>query len=81
MAADLDAIFLGAQVVGVIMGGQVGLADHLKIGEGAMIAAGSGLMRDVPAGEKWGGSPARPVKDWLREVSMLAKITKNKRIG
>ncbi len=66
---------------GVIMGGQVGLADHLKIGEGAMIAAGSGLMRDVPAGEKWGGSPARPVKDWLREVSMLAKITKNKRIG
>lgn len=63
---------------GVLMGGQVGLADHLTIGDGAMIAAGSGLMRDVPAGEKWGGSPARPIKDWLRETSMLTKLTKKR---
>lgn len=63
---------------GVMMGGQVGLADHLAIGAGAQIAAGAGLMRDVPAGEKWGGRPARPVKDWLRETAMLAKLTKKR---
>lgn len=63
---------------GVMMGGQVGLADHLVIGAGAQIAAGAGLMRDVPAGEKWGGRPGRPVKDWLRETAMLAKLTKKR---
>lgn len=63
---------------GVMMGGQVGLADHLAIGAGAQIAAGSGLMRDVPAGEKWGGRPGRPVKDWLRETAMLSKLTKKR---
>jgi UDP-3-O-[3-hydroxymyristoyl] glucosamine N-acyltransferase len=63
---------------GVMMGGQVGLADHLNIGAGAMIAAGSGLMRDVPAGEKWGGRPGRPIKDWLRETAVLAKLAKKR---
>lgn len=63
---------------GVLMGGQVGLADHLSIGEGAQLAAGAGVMRDVPAGEKWGGRPARPIKDWLRETATLAKLAKKK---
>ncbi|GJL91385.1 UDP-3-O-(3-hydroxymyristoyl)glucosamine N-acyltransferase [Hyphococcus sp.] len=63
---------------GVMMGGQVGLADHLTIGDGAMIAAGSGLMRDVPAGEKWGGRPGRPIKDWLRETAALSKLAKKR---
>lgn len=63
---------------GVFMGGQVGLADHLTIGDGAQIAAGAGLMRDVPAGEKWGGRPARPARDWLKEMAMLSKIARDK---
>ena len=63
---------------GVFMGGKVGLADHLTIGAGAMIAAGSGLMRDVPAGEKWGGRPARPVKEWLKETATLTRLANNK---
>ncbi len=64
---------------GVMIGGQVGLADHLKIGACAQIAAGAGLMRDVPAGEKWGGRPARLAKDWLRETATLAKLAKKKK--
>lgn len=63
---------------GVMMGGQVGLADHLTIGNGAQIAAGSGLMRDVPPGEVWGGRPARPIKDWLRETAVLSKLAKKR---
>ena len=63
---------------GVLMGGQVGLADHLTIGDGAQIAAGAGLMRDVPAGEKWGGRPARLARDWLKETAMLARLAKKK---
>ena len=63
---------------GVFMGGKVGLADHLTIGDGVQIAAGSGLMRDIPPGERWGGSPARPIKDWLKETATLAKLARKK---
>ena len=44
----------------VVAGGQVGVAGHLSIGTGAQIAAQSGVMDDIPAGEKWGGTPAQP---------------------
>jgi UDP-3-O-[3-hydroxymyristoyl] glucosamine N-acyltransferase len=76
----------GSVVLGdyVMLGGRVGIADHVTVGDGAQIAAGSGLMRDVPAGEKWGGSPAKPSKDWFREVLALKKLaddTKRKGTG
>lgn len=64
---------------GVMMGGQVGLADHLTIGAGAQLAAAAGLMRDVPPGEVWGGRPARPIKDWLRETAVLSKLAKKRK--
>lgn len=62
-----------------MIGGQAGIVDHLTIGAHAQVAANSGLMRDVPPGERWGGTPARPVKSWLREVATLAKLARNKR--
>ena len=35
------------------------VAGHLTIGNGAQLAAQSGVMDDVPDGEKWGGTPAQ----------------------
>jgi UDP-3-O-[3-hydroxymyristoyl] glucosamine N-acyltransferase len=58
---------------GAQFGGGVGVADHLVIGDGARIAGGSGLMHNVPAGETWGGLPARPIKQWFRETAWLSK--------
>ncbi|MDB5570540.1 MAG: lpxD [Hyphomicrobiales bacterium] len=60
----------------VVLGGQVGVAGHLKIGPGAQVAAQSGVMNDVPAGARWGGSPARAVKEWFREHATLAKLAR-----
>jgi UDP-3-O-[3-hydroxymyristoyl] glucosamine N-acyltransferase len=60
----------------VVLGGQVGIADHLTIGEGAQIGAASGLMRDVPAGEKWFGSPAKPGREFFREQVTLQRLAK-----
>ena len=53
----------------VVIGGKSGINGHITIGAGAQIAAVSSVYRDVPAGAKWAGSPARPLRDWLRAQS------------
>lgn len=58
---------------GVMLGGRVGIADHVKIGDGAQIAASSGVFREVAAGQTWGGTPARPIRQWMREIAWLQK--------
>jgi UDP-3-O-[3-hydroxymyristoyl] glucosamine N-acyltransferase len=58
---------------GAQFGGRAGVADHINIGAGARIAAAAGVMKDVPAGETWGGTPARPIRQWMRETAWLAK--------
>jgi len=70
----------GSSVIGpgAQLGGRVGVADHLTVGAGARLAADSGVMRDVPAGETWGGSPARPFSQYLREFAWLGRAVKSK---
>ena len=51
-----------------ILAGQVGVAGHLKIGNQVTIAAQSGVMHDIPDGEKWFGSPAQPDRDTKRQL-------------
>lgn len=58
---------------GVVMGGRVGIADHITIGAGAQLAASAGIMRDVPAGETWAGIPAKPIRQYFREVTWIQK--------
>jgi UDP-3-O-[3-hydroxymyristoyl] glucosamine N-acyltransferase len=64
---------------GVMLGGRVGIADHVKIGNGAQIAAASGVMNDVPAGERWAGAPAQPMKEFFREVALIRNLVREKR--
>jgi UDP-3-O-[3-hydroxymyristoyl] glucosamine N-acyltransferase len=56
---------------GAMLGGRVGVADHPTIGGGAQIAAAAGVMTDVPAGERWGGAPAQPMKEMMRQIALL----------
>ena len=44
----------------VVLGGQVGLAGHLKIGNGVQVGAQSGVMTNIPDGETWLWTPAQP---------------------
>ncbi len=55
----------------VILAGKVGLPDNVTIGEGAIVGAGSGVMSDVPAGEKWLGYPAMRGREFLRSMMTL----------
>jgi UDP-3-O-[3-hydroxymyristoyl] glucosamine N-acyltransferase len=62
----------------VVMGGQVGIADHAKIGTGARLAARTAVASggELAGGADYGGAPARPVRQWIREVHALSKLAK-----
>lgn len=59
---------------GVILAGQAGVGGHLTIGQGARIAGQAGVFGDVPAGETWGGYPARPQRESLRAHAALFRL-------
>jgi UDP-3-O-[3-hydroxymyristoyl] glucosamine N-acyltransferase len=64
----------------VVFGGQAGVADHVSIGDGARFAGRSGVYPGTLAGNQdYGGVPARPIKQWLREVAMINKLGKARR--
>ncbi len=63
----------------VAIGGQSGVNGHVRIGDGAQIAAVSVVHDDVPPGARWGGVPARPVKEWFREMVALRRLAQNER--
>jgi len=62
----------------VMVGGQGGLAGHLHIGRGVRIAAKSGIMRDIPAGETVCGSPAVPLTEFMRQTAVLQRLARKK---
>lgn len=62
----------------VALGGQVGVISHVKIGAGAQIAGSSNIRSDVPPGARWGGTPAKPIKQWFRELTVLRRLAERK---
>jgi UDP-3-O-[3-hydroxymyristoyl] glucosamine N-acyltransferase len=57
-----------------MMGGQSGASEHVTIGDGARIAAGTGIIKDVPAGAAMMGAPARPMREALRAMAALNRL-------
>jgi UDP-3-O-[3-hydroxymyristoyl] glucosamine N-acyltransferase len=60
----------------VVLGARVGVDNHVTIGEGAQIAAISVVHGDVPPGVRWGGTPAKPVRQWFREMKLLEQLAR-----
>ena len=65
----------------VVVAGQVGIADHVRIEEGAILGAQCGVpSKKVIRGRGivfW-GTPARPIRDYLKELAALARLTKRR---
>jgi UDP-3-O-[3-hydroxymyristoyl] glucosamine N-acyltransferase len=63
----------------VIIGGQVGIADHVRIESGAILGAQSGIpSKKVIRGRGivfW-GTPARPIREYLKELAYLSRATR-----
>jgi UDP-3-O-[3-hydroxymyristoyl] glucosamine N-acyltransferase len=58
----------------VVMGGQAGVGGHIKIGAGVHIAGGSHAIDDVPAGARLVGTPARPLRQWIKEQAVVRRL-------
>ena len=60
----------------VVIGGQAGVVGHIKVGRGAQIAGAAHAKDDVPAGARMAGTPARPFREWAREVALLNRLAR-----
>jgi UDP-3-O-[3-hydroxymyristoyl] glucosamine N-acyltransferase len=58
----------------VILAGQVGVAGHCRIGDGAIATAQTGIPGDVAPGQIVSGYPAIENRQWLRTVAAYNKL-------
>ncbi|HEY4378745.1 MAG TPA: UDP-3-O-(3-hydroxymyristoyl)glucosamine N-acyltransferase [Acidobacteriaceae bacterium] len=61
---------------GAILGGQVGLGEHAQVGPGVILGGGAGVLSHKKVrgpGEVFWGRPARPLKQYLRDLARLSR--------
>jgi len=64
----------------VVIAGQVGIADKVKIESRAVLGAQCGVptSKIIRAGETVWGTPARPIKAYLKSLAVLASLTRKR---
>jgi UDP-3-O-[3-hydroxymyristoyl] glucosamine N-acyltransferase len=59
------------------LAGQVGVVNHVTIGDGATVGPQSGVAQSVPAGAVLSsGLPAAPHHEWLKVMVLLPQLPK-----
>jgi UDP-3-O-[3-hydroxymyristoyl] glucosamine N-acyltransferase len=70
--------FSGGVLVGdgAVIGGQVGVGDKARIESGVVLGSGSGVLTSkvVRAGQPLWGVPARPLKEHLEQLALMARL-------
>ena len=62
---------------GAILGGQVGMGDHALVGPGVILGGQAGILpkkKLLGPGIVFWGTPAKPVRQYLKELAMLARL-------
>jgi len=49
------------------------------IGNRVRLAGKTGVTRDLEGGRDYGGIPARPIREWHKETTLLAKLARKGR--
>lgn len=57
-----------------VIGGQVGIAGHLNLGKGTQVGAQAGINFNTEENKQWHGSPAQPLKEWMRSTVIFKKL-------
>jgi len=63
----------------VVLGGQVGIGEHARIEEGVMLGGQGGVLPHKVLrgkGVAFWGTPARPVREYLKQLAALARLAK-----
>jgi UDP-3-O-[3-hydroxymyristoyl] glucosamine N-acyltransferase len=63
----------------VVLGGQVGIGEHARIEEGVMLGGQGGVLPHKVLrgkGVAFWGTPAKPVREYLRELAALARLAR-----
>lgn len=58
----------------VVLYGQVGVAQALRIGKGAVVLAKSGVSKDLEGGKAYFGIPAEEARGKYRELAALRQL-------
>ena len=75
---------------GAVIAGQVGIGDHAHVGPGVILGGQAGVLSGktvtneglgVKPGTVLWGTPARPLKQVLRELAVLARLAKKQGTG
>jgi UDP-3-O-[3-hydroxymyristoyl] glucosamine N-acyltransferase len=71
-----------------VIAGQVGIGDHVKIGPGVILGGQAGVFsgskvtnEGLKPGTVLYGTPARPLRQVLREQAVLARMAKRQKTG
>ena len=69
-------MFAGSTSTGdfVVMAGQVGIKDHVHIGEHVQIGAQAGIMEDLAANASYVGSPAMPERQQMKIFAVMRQL-------
>jgi UDP-3-O-[3-hydroxymyristoyl] glucosamine N-acyltransferase len=62
---------------GAILGGQVGMGDHAMVGPGVILGGQAGILpkkKLLGPGIVFWGTPAKPVRQYLKELALLARL-------
>jgi len=70
------SVIAGSSTVGnrVIMGGGVGVVDHVSIGDDVKIRGYAGVTKSIPSGQTWAGEPAREYKKYSRNMYLQNRL-------
>lgn len=66
---------------GAILAGQVGLAEKVVVGPGVIVGAQGGVPTSkklMGAGQVFWGTPARPIREYLKDLASIAQLRKRK---
>ena len=75
----------GSSIIGnnAVVGGQVGIGDHATVGEQVILGSGSGVLTHKKVhgpGVVFWGRPARPLKQYLKELAVLARLPEKQKL-
>ena len=67
---------------GAVIAGQVGIGDHAHVGPGVILGGQAGVLSgkklEGPGAVLW-GTPAKPLKEYLKELATLARLARKKK--